>query len=83
MVGLGESKEEIIGTLEDLYKHKCDIVTMGQYIQPSKMHVPVEKYYKPEEYQELEKIAYKIGIKKCVFAPLVRSSYKASELLKN
>lgn len=80
MVGLGETKEEIIQTLEDLYLHKCDIVTMGQYIQPSKKHTPVIKYYKPEEYEELKAIAYKIGIKHCFFAPLVRSSYKASEV---
>lgn len=79
MVGLGETKEQIITTLKDLYSAGCDIVTIGQYIQPSKQHLEVEKYYKPEEYDELTKIAKDIGIKYPVFAPLVRSSYKAKE----
>lgn len=79
MVGLGETKEQIITTLKDLHSIGCDIVTIGQYIQPSKQHLEVEKYYKPEEYDELTQIAKKIGIKFPVFAPLVRSSYKAKE----
>jgi len=79
MVGLGETKEQIITTLKDLHSVGCDIVTIGQYIQPSKQHIEVEKYYKPEEYEDLTQIAKEIGIKFPVFAPLVRSSYKAKE----
>lgn len=81
MVGLGETKEEIIETLQDLHDHNCDIVTIGQYIQPTRNHLEVKKYYEPQEYEELKQEAIKIGIKSPVFAPLVRSSYKAKECL--
>lgn len=77
MVGLGETKDELIQTFKDLADIKCDIVTIGQYIAPSKKHLPVIKYYKPEEYDELSEIAKQIGIKHTFFSPLTRSSYKA------
>ena len=80
MVGLGETKEELIQTFEDLAKIKCDIVTIGQYIAPTKEHLEVSKYYEPHEYDELAKIAQKIGIKHTFFSPLTRSSYKAYEV---
>ena len=80
MVGLGESFEEIESTLSDLKSTGCDIVTMGQYIQPSKAHLPVEKYYTPEEFEDLKKLAEKCGIKHYQIGPLVRSSYNAAEL---
>lgn len=80
MVGLGESFEEIESTLSDLKSTGCDIVTMGQYIQPSKAHLPVEKYYKLEEFEDLKKLAEKCGIKHYQIGPLVRSSYNAAEL---
>jgi lipoic acid synthetase len=80
MVGLGETKEELTQTFEDLVKIQCDIVTIGQYIAPSKEHLPVIKYYKPEEYDELTEIAKKIGIKHTFFSPLTRSSYKAYDV---
>ena len=80
MVGLGESFEEIESTLSDLKSAGCDIVTMGQYIQPSKAHLPVEKYYTLEEFEDLKKLAEKCGIKHYQIGPLVRSSYNAAEL---
>lgn len=83
MVGLGESRDEVINVFEDLVKIKCDIVTMGQYIQPSKQHVDVVRYYEPSEYEELSAIAKKIGIKYTFFSPLMRSSYNASCIFEN
>lgn len=80
MVGLGETKEELMRTFEDLAKIKCDIVTVGQYIAPTKEHLEVSRYYEPHEYDELAKIAQKIGIKHTFFSPLTRSSYKAYEV---
>lgn len=80
MVGLGETKEELINTFEDLAGIKCDIVTIGQYIQPSKQHLEVVRYYKPCEYEELTLIARKIGIKHTFFSPLTRSSYNAASI---
>ena len=83
MVGLGETKEELIQTFKDLVKIKCDIVTIGQYIAPTKEHLKVEKYYEPSEYDELSKIAKELGIKHTFFSPLTRSSYKAYEVFDN
>ena len=80
MVGLGETVEQIESTLHDLHNAGCDIVTIGQYIQPSKMHLPVAKYYTPEEFKALEMIAQSAGIMHYQIGPLVRSSYKAAEL---
>ena len=80
MVGLGETKEELIQTFEDLAKIKCDIVTIGQYIAPTKEHLEVARFYEPAEYDELAKIAQQIGIKHTFFSPLTRSSYKAYEV---
>ena len=80
MVGLGETKEELIQTFEDLVRIKCDIVTIGQYIAPTKAHLEVAKYYEPHEYDELALIAKEMGIKHTFFSPLTRSSYKAYEV---
>ncbi len=77
MVGLGESEEEILDTLKTLKEIDCDIVTIGQYLQPSKEHLEVQKYYALEEYEYLTAKAKEIGIKAPIFAPLVRSSYNA------
>ena len=81
MIGLGEDIEQIKQTISDLYSVNCDILTIGQYIQPSKEHLPVVKYYKPEEYDELKEIAKNIGIKHFQIGPLVRSSYNAAKLV--
>jgi len=80
MVGLGETFEQIRATLKDLKSAGCDILTIGQYIQPSKEHLPVSKYYTLEEYETLKDIARKTGFKNFQIGPLVRSSYKASLL---
>lgn len=77
MVGLSEKWEEIEKTLVDLKKAGVDIITIGQYIQPSKQHLEVAKYYTPQEFEELRKLAEKIGFKNYQIDPLVRSSYKA------
>ena len=79
MVGLGETREEIEETLLDLYNAEVDIVTIGQYIQPSKAHLEVAKYYTLGEFEELKLLAEKCGIKKYQIGPLVRSSYQAME----
>lgn len=79
MVGLGETLDEIEKTLIDLKNIGCDIVTIGQYIAPSKTHLPVDKYYTLEEFEQLKSLAKKIGIKNYQIGPLVRSSYNAAE----
>lgn len=81
MIGLGETFEDIEKTLIDLKNAGCDILTIGQYIQPSKAHLEVSKYYTPDEYEKLKSLAEKIGIKHYQIGPLVRSSYRASELV--
>lgn len=81
MVGLGETFEQIEQTLTDLHNVHCDVLTIGQYIQPSKQHLPVAKYYKPEEYEKLKELAASIGFKNFQIGPLVRSSYNAASLI--
>lgn len=81
IIGLGETFEQIEQTLIDLKNIGCDIVTIGQYIQPSKHHLEVAKYYTPEEYDKLKELANKVGIKNHQIGPLVRSSYRAAELV--
>lgn len=81
MIGLGETFAQIKETIEDLYSVGCDILTIGQYIQPSKEHLPVAKYYSLEEYEELKKLTASIGIKNYQIGPLVRSSYNAASLV--
>lgn len=79
MVGVGETKEEIIEAMDDLRANQVDILTIGQYLQPTKKHLAVEKYYSPEEFQELKEIAIEKGFSHCEAGPLVRSSYHADE----
>ena len=81
MVGLGETLEEIEETFEDLKNVGCDILTVGQYIQPSKKHLEVDKYYTLEEFEEIKKLAKKVGFKNFQIGPLVRSSYMAKDLI--
>lgn len=80
MVGLGETMIQLEQTLSDLLAHGCDIVTIGQYLQPSRDHLPVEKFYSPEEFLALENRARKMGFERVAAGPFVRSSYKAQEL---
>ncbi|GMB09031.1 lipoic acid synthetase [Thermolongibacillus altinsuensis] len=79
MVGLGETKEEIIEAMDDLRANHVDILTIGQYLQPTKKHLKVEKYYHPHEFMELKEIALSKGFSHCEAGPLVRSSYHADE----
>lgn len=79
MVGLGETKEEIIQAMDDLLEHQVDIMTIGQYLQPTKKHLKVERYVHPDEFAELKEIALQKGFKHCEAGPLVRSSYHADE----
>jgi lipoic acid synthetase len=80
MVGLGEKKEEVIKVMEDLRSVGCEILTVGQYLQPSKKHHPVIKYYREEEFREFEEIGYKMGFKYVFSGTLVRSSFHAGEV---
>ncbi|TMN23230.1 lipoyl synthase [Lentibacillus cibarius] len=79
MVGLGETKDEIIEAMDDLRAHNVDIMTIGQYLQPTKKHLNIERYYHPDEFEELKQIALEKGFSHCESGPLVRSSYHADE----
>ena len=81
MVGLGETFEQIEKTLDDLKSAGVDILTIGQYIQPSKQHLEVAKYYTLEEFEILKELAAKVGFNYYQIGPLVRSSYRAAELV--
>ena len=80
MVGLGEKKVEIKELLEDLRAVGCNIITVGQYLRPTLRQLPVFRYLHPEEFKEIEEMAYGIGFDCVVSGPLVRSSYKAEEI---
>lgn len=79
MVGLGETMDEVKATMRDLRRWGVDILTVGQYLQPSKKHLPIERYYRPEEFEELKNYGYDIGFKWVESGPLVRSSYHADQ----
>lgn len=79
MLGHGETRAEIIQALEDLRAIECDRLTLGQYMRPSLAHLPVEKYWTPEEFTELGEVAKSLGFSHVRSAPLVRSSYHAGE----
>ncbi|MCM1265508.1 MAG: lipoyl synthase [Candidatus Gastranaerophilales bacterium] len=81
MIGLGETTEQILETFKDLRSVGCDILTVGQYIQPSKQHLEVEKFYRLEEYDYLKEKAKEFGFKKYQIGPLVRSSYHAKMIM--
>jgi lipoic acid synthetase len=77
MLGLGETEKEVIETLHDLKDAKVDIVTIGQYLQPSKKHLPVKEYITPEQFKKYEQIGKELGFRHVESGALVRSSYKA------
>lgn len=77
MLGLGETNEEILETLKDMRKFDCDMLTLGQYLQPSRFHMPVARYVSPEEFNMLADEARKLGFTNVASGPLVRSSYHA------
>jgi len=80
MLGLGETEDEVENTLEDLRAHDCDVLTLGQYLQPSLKHLPVFRYVPPSEFEVLGNTARKMGFKYVNSAPMVRSSYHAADL---
>lgn len=79
MVGLGETKEQVIETMKDLREVGCDILTLGQYLKPRNKFLKVEEYVKPEVFEEYKKIGEELGFLYVASGPFVRSSYKASE----
>lgn len=81
MLGLGETEEEIIQTMKDLRENGCEIITIGQYLQPSRKHYPVKAYITPEKFEEYGKIGKKLGFRHVESGPLVRSSYHAEKHL--
>jgi len=80
MLGLGETHDEVVRTMEELRENDVDIVTLGQYLRPSLRHISLQKYVTPEEFEELGNKAKAMGFKYVASGPLVRSSYKAGEL---
>jgi lipoic acid synthetase len=79
MVGLGETFDEVVEVMRDLVSWGVDILTIGQYLQPSKKHLPVERFYLPEEFDRFEEIGKELGFKWVESGPLVRSSYRADQ----
>jgi len=79
MVGLGETKDEILITMKDLRNVGCDLLTIGQYLRPSKKHHPLIRFYHPDEFAQLKKLGLEMGFKHVASGPLVRSSYHADE----
>ncbi|WP_317956389.1 lipoyl synthase [Paenibacillus chitinolyticus] len=83
MIGVGEEWDEILQTMDDLRRHDCDIMTIGQYLQPTRKHLAVEKYYTPEQFALLKEEGMKRGFKHVESGPLVRSSYHAHEQVRS
>jgi lipoyl synthase len=79
MVGLGETKEELLEAFATLREHGVQVLTVGQYLRPSEQHLPVVRYWHPDEFAELEREAYGLGFESVASGPLVRSSYHADE----
>jgi lipoic acid synthetase len=79
MVGLGEERDELVATFEDLRRAGCSILTVGQYLRPTEAHAPMVRYYHPDEFRELKTIALDLGFVHVDSGPLVRSSYHARE----
>ena len=79
MLGLGEREEEVFQAMDDLLEHGVTVLTMGQYLRPSIMHLPVVDYIKPERFEELRQVALEKGFRHVASGPLVRSSYHAAD----
>jgi lipoic acid synthetase len=77
MVGLGETFDEVVETMRDLREWNVDILTIGQYLQPTRHHYPIARYYEPDEFEQLKEIGYEMKFRWVESAPLVRSSYNA------
>lgn len=80
ILGMGEDRDEILGAMRDLHDAGCDILTITQYLRPSPMHHPIDRWVKPEEFVELSEAAYDMGFAGVMAGPLVRSSYRAGRL---
>ena len=80
MIGLGESEADIFKTFADLRAVGCDLLTVGQYLQPTAAHRPVARYYRPEEFEAFAAAARRLGFREVVSGPLVRSSFEAGRL---
>lgn len=79
MLGLGETKEEVIQTIKDLQANGCDVITIGQYLQPTKKHLPVHRFVHPDEFAAYREIGYNLGLDYVESGPLVRSSYHSEK----
>jgi lipoic acid synthetase len=79
MVGLGEADDEIVAVMRDLRAHGVDMLTIGQYLQPSPHHLPVERYVEPAVFARFEKTARELGFRHAAVGPMVRSSYHADQ----
>ena len=79
MLGLGESRDEVIATLQDLRAVDCQRITLGQYLRPSLDHIPVARYWTPQEFDALAEVARELGFVQVRSGPLVRSSYHAAD----
>ena len=82
MVGFGETYDEVIGVMEDLREHDCDIITLGQYARPSKKHIEVSEWVHPDVFEQYKKEAQDMGFMHVESGPYVRSSFRAANLLK-
>ena len=80
MLGLGETGEEILVAFEDIKRVGVDVLTLGQYMRPTKNHLPVEKWYTPDEFEYFKKLAIEIGFLEVASGPMVRSSYRADRI---
>ena len=77
MLGLGETQEEVLEAMQDLVNHGCDVLTLGQYLQPTKMHLAIERFITPDEFDYYREAGMNMGFKYVESGPLVRSSYHA------
>jgi len=81
MLGLGEKKEDVLKAMQDLVDHGCDLLTLGQYLQPSQKHLSVKEFIPPDQFEEYKVLGEKMGFKAIFSGPFVRSSYLADELI--
>jgi lipoic acid synthetase len=79
ILGMGETKEEVVAVMRDLREVEVDILTLGQYLRPSDQHIALDRYYTPQEFRELYEIGMEMGFRHVESGPLVRSSYHAWE----
>jgi lipoic acid synthetase len=79
MVGLGETDEELVAAMADLAAAGCNLLTLGQYLRPSRRHLPVARYVPPERFAELAREGEALGLSQVIAGPFVRSSYRAAE----